>query len=126
MIILTNSIKRIIVVVVLLTLSNTTFYCQNNLIINPSFEDVHHEYGSCDPWGTGYNGGISVYDHFGCVLNWWELGSCDHYSTLNPPPPNSPFGIPTNDGGYQMAQDGGNYVGLVSSTFSPPPLLQII
>ena len=72
-------------------MSNTAFYCQNNLIINPSFEDLKHESAGCDPWGTGYNGGYGVYDYFSCVFDWWELGSPDHFSTLNPSPPNSPL-----------------------------------
>ena len=120
MIILTNSIKRIIVVV-LLTLSNTTFYCQNNLILNPSCEDLRHWIGGCDPWITGYNSGGSVYDYFGCVLNWWELGSCDHFSIVNPSYPTSPLSIPLSQFGYQMTQHGYDYVGLGVLNVSPTP-----
>ena len=94
---------------VLFFLSSTIGYAQN-LILNNSFEDATVLQGQ-----NWYNQ----------IESWWQLGSCDGFSNSylldNDIYPHCNYCVPTSLHGFQMPQDGNNFVGFGANTFSPPP-----
>jgi hypothetical protein len=94
---------------VLLIWSSTAFYGQQNLIINPSFENSNVLQGQ--PW-------------FDNIYAWWRIYSADAFSTeylLDNTSYDSCFAcVPLNLFGFQYPQEGANYVGFGTAEYHPP------
>jgi hypothetical protein len=114
------SIKKRIIITVLLIMGNAVTYSQQNLILNPSLEETHHGIPDCDVFNGVYNYPLEfgIYNGFECVLDWWEIGSVDFFTTKNPPPPNSIRSAPLNFIGYQDTLDEGSYYGQVQIIYN--------
>lgn len=84
------------------SLTSSFIYAQQNLVPNGSFE----EYEFC-PFGTNNPNAVKL---------WYNptAASPDYYNACA----NNGGGVPENDWGYQYAQDGNAYIGLVSYTSS--------
>ena len=69
-------------------MSSTLNYAQQNLILNPSFEETHHGIPDCDVFNGVYNYPLEfgIYNGFECVKDWWFM-SATYLYTAKPPPP---------------------------------------
>jgi hypothetical protein len=91
------------ITLLLLLLTTTSFWSQENLVLNPSFEDTAS-------MTYGYP--------FVVTSNWWSANGSDAdyfspFESLLPLGSGQVLGVPFSYAGYQVAQDGQAYCGLV-------------
>jgi len=89
-------------------LSGSSLLCAQNLVPNPSFEEL--PICPAFAWGRIYQ-----YPYAGDVSNWYapNLGTTDYYSTCNGGVPGGPGGFFYNWAGYQQPRTGEAYIGMV-------------
>jgi hypothetical protein len=95
---------RIVICASLLFCFFTTVSAQN-LVPNPSFEQLDTCPGCCS------------YMHY--ATGWWEVNNTpDYFNVCNPNPWQIGYGVPHNNMGFQYAYDGVAYAGLIAYEFS--------